>query len=1599
MPTLVSTGQFTIVDVNDSPISNLTPPSELTSVATTPMGGWTTYSGTLSNSSIVNDQVGPNGEYPRIVRISGDGTIVGWYHGYKYSFKVDITKAYVTYCWIRKRTATSANIYLGWTNAANSIDNLAGVNDSNPYFISAQNPTIADKWYLCVGVIWPAGYGGGDTGLAGMYDPHTGVRVHDGNEWRHNTAATTQFLRFGFYNNTTAQATTDGYDFLPVGTYCMDGTHPTKEAIMNTVPAAMTAALSKETYVFPADNAGAVSTYAGSGTQIRVYQGAAELTYDGVGTAKGTWRVASTTPTNITVGAITDSGTFATVADHSGVAAGTDTSTIVYNIAGTTLTGAAFTLVKTQTFAKAKAGTNGTNGTRTAVLEMYQWASSAPSTFPSGSSTYTWSTGTFTAPATPNSWTLTPGTPSAGQTLYVVRQVYTDSLTAATSSVTWAATSSAPSGASGTNGNNGTNGQRVGVLEVYQWATSSPTSYPSGTSTYTWATGAFTAPTTPNGWSLTPGAAVAGQTLWGISVSVSDNLTTATSSATWNSSTPYAVGYAGTNGSNGERGSKEFFASGAAWSDTTANTAITNAGLTKVLLDQVTISNGTSFAETRFWNGTAWATISQVINGNLLVNGTVGANALVAGTVLANVFNVGSTNFKLDGAAQGSGKGALIVSNGSQNILTAGYIDGTNIGLSIKDAAGNIVMQSSAPSGGTTADNTFAPAISNGAITVNVNGQIQGIGTGTGTTVANNQIAVNGSGQLTGIGTGVNTTVANSQITVSQSTGSINGIGTGNGVSVANNQDNIIRAPQGGVYTTSTSTLTGAIKIALPQSWTNTMMRFTVEIYEYTAGLMCTIEIGGYNYTPSTSWINVSARVLGSSNVEYPVYFGHDGTKCCVWIGSNTENWSYPQVRIRDFFAGFSNTSRTLWESGWAISFDTTALTSGVGTNQYSASVLDTLPGADWSKTARRPTNLTNLIGTENIRNTDISISSGQLNGIGTGSGTAVANNAITISSGQLNGIGTGSGTTVANNAITVDLNGVLQGTGTSNVVVNNGIIAVNGSGQITGIGTGNTTTVANNQISVSGGAINGIGTGSGTAIDNNYTLIGQNLLPNSDCAVINTWILGGYNPNGANITVSPRLAEGYGGWDTSNYVLAGSEANNSFTYQEGIATGTADGSGDNAVACDIYMSLNGQDVTIPAIASEQFIGSCYFGNHRCKAEIWLAFFNSSGTALSYHSGNRVGPTNTLTNTLSAYQRSYIKATAPANTAYVKMFIRKFNTLAGNSNSYLWWASPQLERVNSGVTLPSPYQPGPPSSTRQLGYTGDLNATLGATIGTNLGGTFTETEFNNRFNTNIINGTYLKDATITNAKIADLAVTSAKIANATIQNAKIADLAITSAKIVDGAITNAKIGDLEVTNAKITNLTIGTQKVQDLAISRSSSSFYNFGGFSYPTNYTWYDVVTTVSNYVYVGVNLGSYDYEYVFTWPEGGYQYVYKGPGQGDYNYVSTSAGLITSVVTGSSTESGSQVVNIEAVVAIERDGGSDDNVGARVIRTNDSTILPESYSTLRARSGKSTYALMFRDPSPIAGTTNTYKVQMYNNNDDSHIYEAGMRATLFRK
>jgi hypothetical protein len=134
-----------------------------------------------------------------------------------------------------------------------------------------------------------------------------------------------------------------------------------------------------------------------------------------------------------------------------------------------------------------------------------------------------------------------------------------------------------------------------------------------------------------------------------------------------------------------------------------------------------------------------------------------------------------------------------------------------------------------------------------------------------------------------------------------------------------------IMMPGGAATNKKSPNITGAIKITLPQSWTSTMMRMTVRIYEYATGRSCDIVVAGYNYYPTPSWYNPSAYVIAGTLISPNVRFGHDGSKCCIYIGELTTIWQYPCVFVTDFEAGHDNTEQAKWDSGWSIGFETAA--------------------------------------------------------------------------------------------------------------------------------------------------------------------------------------------------------------------------------------------------------------------------------------------------------------------------------------------------------------------------------------------------------------------------------------------------------------------------------------------------------------------------------------------------------------------------------------------------------------------------------------------------------------------------------------------------
>lgn len=120
------------------------------------------------------------------------------------------------------------------------------------------------------------------------------------------------------------------------------------------------------------------------------------------------------------------------------------------------------------------------------------------------------------------------------------------------SSITGPTGSLGPTGptGTGTTGPTGQAGLQVARPAVYQWALSTPSI--SGSSTYTWSSGAYTA---PSGWSTTITAAPsAGFILYTATVTVTDVATATSTAFSWTSASIVVSGYAGTNGATGPTG-------------------------------------------------------------------------------------------------------------------------------------------------------------------------------------------------------------------------------------------------------------------------------------------------------------------------------------------------------------------------------------------------------------------------------------------------------------------------------------------------------------------------------------------------------------------------------------------------------------------------------------------------------------------------------------------------------------------------------------------------------------------------------------------------------------------------------------------------------------------------------------------------------------------------------------------------------------------------------------------------------------------------------------------------------------------------------------
>lgn len=189
-------------------------------------------------------------------------------------------------------------------------------------------------------------------------------------------------------------------------------------------------------------------------------------------------------------------------------------------------------------------GDAGASGNQHGTAYLYQWSSSTPSD-PNGFSTFVWATSENTNYVGGNSWTTTipanPNTPSIK--LWQASIGVTDLATATTTEVDWS-TGFAVNDIT----QNGAAGTQTGYAIVYQWAVSIP-SAPSGTTTYTWATGEVAA--VPSGWYATPTTAPSvGYTLWQARVYLIANASDTTSTVNWTTASISAAGYSGAAGAS-----------------------------------------------------------------------------------------------------------------------------------------------------------------------------------------------------------------------------------------------------------------------------------------------------------------------------------------------------------------------------------------------------------------------------------------------------------------------------------------------------------------------------------------------------------------------------------------------------------------------------------------------------------------------------------------------------------------------------------------------------------------------------------------------------------------------------------------------------------------------------------------------------------------------------------------------------------------------------------------------------------------------------------------------------------------------------------------
>lgn len=206
----------------------------------------------------------------------------------------------------------------------------------------------------------------------------------------------------------------------------------------------------------------------------------------------------------------------------------------------------------------ASGGGGGGGGNQNAILIAYRWAASQP-TVPSTSATYNWGTGVISL--YPADWSANPPatSPTPGWSLWSLTVRLTTAVSNSTTTFDWNSGSIAQISAPGQQGD------IYNTAYLYQWSAAQP-SAPTGTSQWTWASGAHTNYTGDNNWNVNipanPGTALI--KLWTASKEINAVGGTTTTTITWTDGT-VNISSVGQNGGEGPPGVKSAVAAVYKW--------------------------------------------------------------------------------------------------------------------------------------------------------------------------------------------------------------------------------------------------------------------------------------------------------------------------------------------------------------------------------------------------------------------------------------------------------------------------------------------------------------------------------------------------------------------------------------------------------------------------------------------------------------------------------------------------------------------------------------------------------------------------------------------------------------------------------------------------------------------------------------------------------------------------------------------------------------------------------------------------------------------------------------------------------------------------